>query len=90
MPRRLIDPNGATWEVALAGLRTQLVRDEIILEFRRVDEGPAERRTVRFSPKGAQAPERAYEEASEALLLRLLASSQPTWTSPEAGYSGHP
>lgn len=86
MPRRISDANGRVWEVTLGGRTTQYIRDEIVLQFRRLDDGADERRYVRFSPKGSKAPERAYEQASDALLLRLLDSSQPRWTAPAGGY----
>lgn len=86
MPRRITDDAGATWEVTLSGRRTQYARDELSLEFRRVEGGPAEHRYARFNPRASKIPERAYELASEALLARLLASSQPAWTSPDGGY----
>ena len=86
MPRTIRDDAGRTWEVALAGRTTQYARDAIVLQFRRLDDAGDERRYVRFSPGGSKAPERAYEQASEALLRRLLDSSQPRWTAPAGGY----
>ncbi len=86
MPRRITDADGATWEVALSGRHTQYARDELSLEFRRLGKGPSEYRYARFNPRTSKAPERAYELASDALLIRVLASSQPSWTSPDGGY----
>lgn len=86
MPRRITDEQGVPWEVTLSGRTTQYTRDEIALQFRRLGDGAEERRYVRFSPQRSKSPERAYEQASEALLLRLLASSQPRWTAPAGGY----
>lgn len=87
MPRRIADSDGASWDVSLTGRRTQYARDEISLVFRRVGAEPPEERFARFSPSGAKAPESAYEEASEALLGRLLRFSQPAWTAPDGGYA---
>jgi hypothetical protein len=84
MLRRIVDGKGRHWEVSLSGRRTQYVRDELSLEFRLVD--GAERRYVRMSPRGAKAPEMAWQELSDLALTRLLKSSQPSWTSPEGGY----
>lgn len=86
MPRVIADAEGANWRVALSGRHTQFSEDEISLEFRREGEGETERRYVRFSPQGAKSPERAYEEASDRLLARLLAAAQPAWTSPDGVY----
>lgn len=88
MPRLVTDPSGATWEVALSGRRTQYARDEISLEFSRSHDGRIERRYARFSPSGAKSAERAFEQASDRLLARLLATAGPAWTSPEG--SGTP
>lgn len=86
MPRRITDEQGDTWQVALSGRTTQYARDEITLEFRRLGAGPDERRYARFSPQTSKSPERAFEQASDALLSHLLAVSQPSWTAPAGGY----
>ena len=82
MARQIAGTDGNRWEVALAGRRTQYVRDEIVLEFLKLGDGAGERRYVRFTPAGAKSPERALELASDRLLGRLLAVSQPAWTAP--------
>lgn len=84
MVRRIVDGKGRHWEVSLSGRITQYVRDELSIEFRLVD--GEERRYVRTSPRGAKAPELAWQQFSDADLVRLLASSQPSWTSPDGGY----
>jgi hypothetical protein len=84
MQRRIVDTRGRAWDVTLSGRYTQYVRDELSLEFRLV--GSDERRYVRTSPRGAKAPELAWQQLSDADLHRLLASSQPSWTSPDGGY----
>jgi hypothetical protein len=84
MARRIVDRDGATWSVTLSGRHTQYARDELSVEFQR--QGDGERRFARFSPRGSKSPERAMEQASDALLGRLLAASQPAWTSPDGGY----
>lgn len=86
MSRRITDPDGAVWEVAPSGRRTQYGPDEVSLEFRRAGEGKREERFARFSPRGAKAVEIALEDATDAALLRLLATAQPAWTSPDGSY----
>ncbi len=87
MARHITGPDGATWEVALSGRRTQYGSDEVSLEFRRVAGGGPERRYVRFAPRMAKAPELAFDQATDAALHRLLGESQPAWTSPDGGYA---
>ena len=84
MVRRIVDAKGRHWEVSLSGRTTQYVRDELSIEFRLVE--GEERRYVRASPRGAKAPELAWQQFTDADLSRLLASSQPSWTSPDGGY----
>lgn len=91
MSRLLTAPDGTTWRVALAGRRTQYARDEVTLAFTRVpaDDDAAtteEVRYARFSPRGAKAPELAFEEATDGALRRLLGAAQPEWTSPDGAY----
>ena len=86
MPRRIMDPSGATWEVMPSGRRTQYGSDEVSLEFLRVAGGEREQRYVRWAPQGAKAVEIALEDATDAALLKLLAETQPAWTSPDGRY----
>jgi hypothetical protein len=86
MSRRITDGDGAVWEVALSGRRTQYGADELSLEFRRVAGGAPERRYVRFAPRGAKAAEPAFDQTTDATLRRLLGETQPAWTSPDGGY----
>ena len=53
MARRIVDAAGVTWRMALSGRSTSYGRDELSLEFQRVD-APADRRYCRFSPRGAK------------------------------------
>jgi hypothetical protein len=86
MSRRIIDSTGTIWDVTPSGRRTQYGADEVSLEFVRVGEGAREQRFARFAPQGAKAVEIALEDATDALLLTLLAETQPAWTSPDGGY----
>ncbi len=85
MERMITTPDGATWRVTLTGRITQYSTDELELTWHRLGDEPEER-FVRFSPRGAKSGELALAEASDALLIRLLASSQPAWTAPQGGY----
>ena len=86
MPRRIVDANGAAWDVMPSGRHTQYGADELSLEFQRMGDGDGERRFARFSPRGAKAVEMALEDASDSALLTLLGQSQPAWTSPDGSY----
>jgi hypothetical protein len=87
MARRIIDHDGATWEVTYSGHRTQYATDELTLEFVRVAGGVKERRFARVSPRGAKSVDSALDEMSDRALGDLLRSAQPAWTSPDGEYS---
>ena len=86
MPRRMIEVNGAQWEVAVSGRTTQYVKDEFGLVFSRGAGANRERRVTRYSPLGAKSRELSLSQLSDAALRALLAQSQPAWTAPETGY----
>jgi len=44
-------------------------------------------RVTRYSPQGVRSREQSLAEMSDADLTRLFAESQPSFTSPEAGYT---
>lgn len=81
MVRYITDNHGRQWQVTLSGRRTQYVRDELSLTFKAT--AGDERRYARFRPTGPVAPELAFNAVTDRMLARLLASSQPEWTSPE-------
>lgn len=85
MARRIIDPQGTAWRVALSGRATMYGRDELSLEFRPVD-SPSQVRYCRFSPRGAKAGEMALDETTDRELVALLEAAQPAWTSPDGDY----
>ncbi len=87
MARRILDPNGATWEVMFSGHRTQYSKDELTLEFLRTAGGTKERRFVRFSPRGAKSVDSAIADLTDEALANLLHTAQPAWTSPDGEYS---
>ncbi len=86
MPSRMITVDGTTWRVLPSGYVTQYDADEYGLLFVRAD-GVREVRVTRYRPTGARAREQSLAELSDAALQTLFASSQPSETSPEGGYS---
>jgi hypothetical protein len=44
-------------------------------------------RVTRYSPQGSRSREQSFAELSDGDLIRLLGSSQPSATSPEADYA---
>jgi hypothetical protein len=87
MPIRTVTVNGKTWRVMPSGRVTQYDRDEFALLFVTGSGGTREVRVTRYSPQGVRTRELALAQMSEADLKRLLAHSQPSFTSPEADYS---
>jgi hypothetical protein len=86
MPRRVIEVDGAVWEVAVSGRVTQYVKDEFGLIFTRGVGPNREQRVVRYSPLGAKSRELSLGELGDQELRDLLHHSQPSWTAPEMGY----
>jgi hypothetical protein len=86
MPRRIIEVDGAQWQVAVSGRSTQYNKDEFGLVFTRGTGPDREQRVVRYSPLGAKSGELSLARLSDRELTDLLAVSQPGWTSPELGY----
>ncbi len=67
---------------------TQYDRDEFALMFI-TGVGPSrEVRVTRYSPQGSRSREQSFAELSEERLRELFDTSQPSFTSPEAGYAG--
>jgi hypothetical protein len=86
MPRRIIEVDGQTWEVAVSGRVTQYTKDEFGLVFSR-GTGPArEQRVSRYTPLGPKSRELSLSQLSDQELRDLLRYSQPAWTAPEMGY----
>jgi hypothetical protein len=86
MPRRIIEVDGAQWEVAVSGRNTQYVKDEFGLVFTRGTGRDREQRVTRYSPLGAKSRELSLRQLSDRELADLLTHSQPAWTAPELGY----
>jgi hypothetical protein len=86
MPTRSLKTGGKTWDVFPSGFVTQYDRDEFGLIFVSNDGGKREVRTTRFSPQGTRSREQALAEMPDEKLRELFEQSQPSFTSPEAGY----
>lgn len=87
MPTRRIDVDGRSWDVFPSGWITSSEHDEFGLMFISGSGSDREVRVTRYSPHGARSRERSLAELSDADLGRLLEFSQPSFTSPEAGYT---
>jgi hypothetical protein len=90
VPTRIISADGRSWRVSLSGFVTANPRDEFGLIFvAPAPDGTREVRVTRYSPAASSRTRQAsLGEMSDADLVALLASSQPSETSPEAGYAG--
>jgi hypothetical protein len=87
MPTRTITVDGKSWRVLPSGRVTQYDRDEFSLMFI-AGRGPDRIvRVTRYSPQGTRSREQSLAELTDADLQRLLAQSQPSFTSPEADYA---
>jgi len=87
MPTRILNVDGASWRVFPSGYVTQYEHDEFGLLFVRGSGAEREVRVTRYSPVGARSRERSLMELSDEQLRALFAQSQPSFTSPEAGYA---
>jgi hypothetical protein len=87
MPSRTIAVDGKTWLVFPSGRVTQYDLDEFGLVFVSGTGADREIRVSRYSPMGTRSRERSLVEMSDSDLRRLFGFSQPSDTSPEAGYA---
>lgn len=87
MPARTLEVDGGKWEVYPSGYITSYTQDEYGLIFSRDVGGKREVRVTRYSPQGTRSRERAFLELTDEQLRDLFEQSQPSFTSPEAGYS---
>ena len=86
MPTRRITVDGRAWRVFPSGFVTQYNLDEFGLIFVAGEGDAREVRATRYSPTGTRSREQSLAELSDAELTELLRVSQPSETSPEAGY----
>jgi hypothetical protein len=87
MATRQITVDGRVWKVSPSGWITANDRDEFGLLFIAGSGADREVRVTRYSPQGARSREQSLAEMSDAELKGLLECSQPSFTSPEAGYA---
>ena len=87
MPARKIDVDGSTWSVMPSGYLTAYDQDEFGLIFTRDVKGKNETRVTRYSPQGSRSREQSFRELTEDQLRAFFKESQPSFTSPEAGYA---
>jgi hypothetical protein len=87
MPARTIEIDGQKWEAYPSGYITQYTQDEYGLIFSRGAGIAREVRVTRYSPQGSRSREQAFAELSDEQLKELFQQSQPSFTSPEAGYA---
>ena len=86
MPSRSLVINGRTWQIYPSGFITQYNADEYGLVFMDGTGDGAQVRVTRYSPRGVMSREASLAELSDAQLRALFEQSQPSATSPEAGY----
>lgn len=87
MPTRTISADGKEWRVFPSGYVTQYEHDEFGLMFIAGTGDDREVRITRYSPLGARSREQSLAELPDSELIRLFRESQPSFTSPEAGYT---
>lgn len=87
MPTRTIAIDGKTWRVFPSGYVTQYEHDEFGLIFVAGAGDEREIRVTRYSPHGSRSREQSLLELTDEEVRRLFATSQPSFTSPEAGYA---
>ena len=87
MPTRHVEIDGRSWQVYPSGYTTQYDADEYGLIFVQGVADAREVRLTRYSPGGARSREQSLAELSDDDLQRLFQMSQPSATSPEAGYA---
>jgi hypothetical protein len=87
MPTRTLTIDGREWRVYPSGLITQFDQDEFGLVFVHGSGEGREVRVTRYSPHGIRrSREASLAEMGDEDLRRLFEHSQPSETSPEAGY----
>lgn len=86
MPARALDIGGQKWDVYPSGYITSYTQDEYGLLFSRDVGDKREVRVTRYSPQGTRSRERSFLELTDQQLRELFDQSQPSFTSPEAGY----
>jgi hypothetical protein len=86
MPTRSVTIDGRSWDVFPSGFITQYEQDEFGLIFVAGEGDERQVRVTRYSPQGTRSREQSLAELSDEQLRALFQCSQPSFTSPEAGY----
>jgi hypothetical protein len=86
MPTRAITVNGKRWDVFPSGFITPNEHDEFGLIFVSGEGAQRQVRVTRYSPQGTRSREQSLAELSAEQLRTYFEYSQPSATSPEAGY----
>jgi hypothetical protein len=87
VPNRTVEVEGTRWSVFPSGYPTLYDADEFGLVFVRGTGDARVVRVTRYSPQGSRSREQSLAEMSDAEVRALFAESQPSFTSPEAGYA---
>ena len=87
MPSRSIEIDGARWNVYPSGYTTQYDADEFGVIFVRGTGPERVVRLTRYSPQGSHSREASLAALTDAEIRALFSQSQPSFTSPEAGYA---
>lgn len=87
MPSRSIEIDGARWNVYPSGYTTQYDADEFGVLFVKGTGADRVVRLTRYSPQGVHAREASLAALTDAEVRALFGQSQPSFTSPEAGYA---
>jgi hypothetical protein len=87
MPTRRLEIDGRAWQVYPSGYLTQYDADEFGVIFVHGVADGREVRLVRYTPWGTRSREQSLAELTDGDLRRLFETSQPSQTSPEAGYA---
>ncbi len=87
MSFRTITVGDRAWRVYPSGFVTQYDRDEFGILFVHGTGAEREVRVTRYSPTGTLSREQSLAQLTERELARLFQESQPSFTSPEAGYA---
>jgi hypothetical protein len=87
MPSRSLVIDGTRWNVQPSGYVTQYDADEFGVLFVHGTGAGRETRVTRYSPQAIRSREQALASLSDGQLRELFGQSQPSVTSPEAGYA---
>lgn len=87
MPSRTLTIDGREWRVFPSGYVTPNEHDEFGLLFIAGSGDDRIVRVTRYSPHSTRSREQSLAELSDGDLQRLFDASQPSRTSPEAGYA---